>query len=77
MYPADGVPHLSMIGLEDFDVASFYRDMGLTVVETRCANRPFLFPFTVANCVGVVKSVIGMRAPLVVTPHALYRRLMK
>ena len=75
--PADGVPRLSMIGLEDFDVASFYRDMGLTAVETGCANRPFLFPFTVANCVGVVKAMIGLRAPLVVTPYALYRRLTK
>jgi hypothetical protein len=75
--PADGVPCLSVIGLEDFDVPGFYRDMGLTVVETAVVSVPFYFPWTIANCVGMVKAVIGLRAPLVVTPYGLYRRLTK
>ena len=75
--PADGVPRLSVIGLEDFDVASFYRGMGLTVVETPVVSAPFYLPLTVSNCVGMVKAVIGLRAPLIVTPYGLYRRLTK
>lgn len=73
--PAVGVPRLSVIGLEDFDVAAFYRDTGMTVVETRRADVPHCLPLTISNCVGIVKAVIGLRAPLVLTPYALYRRL--
>lgn len=75
--PARGVPRLSVIGLEDFDVARFYRDMGLTAVETARADAPLYFPWTTATCVGMVKAVIGLRAPLVVTPYGLYRRLTR
>ena len=75
--PAAGVPRLSVIGLNDFDVVGFYRKMGLTVVETTRSDEPFYLPLTVANCVGMVKVVIGLRAPLIVTPYALYRRLTR
>lgn len=75
--PANGMPRLRLLGLEGFDPAGFYRDMGLTAVETTRADRPPCWPLTVTNCVGMVKAVIGLRAPLVVTPYALYRRLTR
>lgn len=75
--PKNGTPTISVIGLNDFDVAGFYREMGLTAVETQRTNEPFFFPWTIANCVGMVKAVLGIRAPLVVTPYGLYRRLTR
>lgn len=73
--PAMGVPRVSVIGLEDFDVAEFYRGMHMTAVEVDRPCEPPRWPLTLTNCVGMVKAVLGLRAPLVLTPYALYRRL--
>jgi hypothetical protein len=73
--PTGGVPTLSIIGLGDFDVVGFYRKMGLTAVEVERPCDPPRWPLTLTTCVGTVKAVLGLRAPLVLTPYALYRRL--
>lgn len=73
--PEGGVPRTSVLGLEDFDVVGFYRGMGLTAIEVERPCEPPRWPLTLTNCVGMVKAVLGLRAPLVLTPYALYRRL--
>lgn len=59
------------------DVPGWYRERGHAVVRAavrREARRPApLGPFT---CVEAVKRVLGLRAPLVVTPGQLHRRLL-
>jgi hypothetical protein len=58
------------------DVASWYRQFGLTVIKTVVQRgespsaewRPF-------TCVEAVKRVLGIRAPWVMTPWQLYRHL--
>jgi len=75
--PENGVPTMSIIGLGDFDVVGFYQKMGLTAVEVQRPCEPPHRPLTLTNCVGMVKAVLGLRAPLVLTPYALYRRLIR
>ncbi len=62
----------------DMDLAAWFRAHGLTVVEAaidRTGTRPApVGPFT---CVEAVKRVLGLRAPLVLTPWQLYRRLLR
>jgi hypothetical protein len=75
--PAEGVPNFRIMGAHDFDLAAFYREIGETVVETVVKAEPLQWPLAMANCAGMVKAVLGLRAPLVVTPYALYRRLTR
>lgn len=61
-----------------FDLAGAWRAAGVTVVEThgmpRARPRPWrLAPFT---CVEVVKNVLSLRRPRIVTPFTLYRHLI-
>jgi len=60
-----------------FDVAGWYRSRGFVVVPAR--RRPpgrsvWPGPFT---CVALVKRVLGLRAPGVLTPWQLFRRLTR
>lgn len=73
--PHKGVPVIQVLGLNAIDIAARYRDVGAAVVETETRETKQQFPFALANCVGVVKAVIGLRAPMVWTPHQLYKRL--
>jgi hypothetical protein len=60
-----------------FDLAAHYRNEGWTVVETvQNANR-LRTPFVTLNCVGWVKAVLNIRAPLAFTPHQLFLHLLK
>ena len=70
-----GVPHVQVKCGTDFDLAGFYRGHEFTVVEVSIGESPPPGPLAVANCVGLVKTVIGLYAPLVFTPYQLYRRL--
>ncbi|NIA72282.1 hypothetical protein HBA54_27185 [Pelagibius litoralis] len=75
--PRDGRPVIEVVAPEGYDLATFYRAEGYSVKEIgiEAATSPIRWPYFWANCVGAVKAVIGLRAPLVVTPHQLYRRL--
>lgn len=75
--PRAGLPEIDVVATASYDLATFYRSHGFATVETeRAASPPFRFmPWSLANCVGVVKAILGLRAPLVVTPHMLYRTL--
>lgn len=58
------------------DVAKWYRQFGFTVVKTkvqRDQSAPADWRFF--TCVEAVKRVLGIRAPWVITPWQLYRRI--
>lgn len=59
------------------DLAAFYRGEGFTVVETEQRARVPLTIFVPYNCVGLVKAVLAIGAPWVITPYQLYRYLTK
>lgn len=75
--PRQGTPDIQVICAPEFDLAAFYRGSGLAVAETEVRDIPFRWPFVIANCVGVVKAVLGIRAPLVWTPHQLYQHFTR
>ncbi len=59
------------------DLAAIFRSQGLAAVET-VARRPARpLPPGPWSCVEAVKRAIGLRAPLVLTPWQLYRRLRR
>ena len=72
---AIGVPVFEFLTAGDFDLAAYYRDAGLVVVETEQRDRPVLAPFMMPNCVGMVKAALCIRAPWAFTPWRLYRAL--
>jgi hypothetical protein len=73
----EGVAAVRVMAGADYDLAAFYRDCGYTVVETEVrADGPW-WPWMSATCVGVVKRMLAIRAPWVMTPWQLYRYLMK
>ena len=72
-----GVPEIEVVAGADYDLATFYRAHGYAVVETEQRATPLKTPFVTANCLGMVKSVLGLRAPFVLTPYRLYRRLLE
>ena len=78
--PARGVPHIGVECGPDGDLKGYYEDMNCTVVETEILaedqRRPLRWSFALANCVGVVKFVLGIRAAFCLTPYQLYKRLM-
>lgn len=72
-------PHMEVV-VQDlppgFDLARWFRDRGLTVVETvpdRSRRTPA--PWAPFTCVEAVKRVLGLHAPFILTPWQLYRRL--
>lgn len=74
--PKMGTPVLHAITNDSFDLASFYREQGLHVVEVETREIEHFWPLMLNNCVAVVKLIIGLRAPFIWTPWQLYRRLM-
>lgn len=59
-----------------FDLAGWYRAHGMVVVETAVAAAPRrALPWRPFTCVEMVKRVLGLRAPLVLTPWQLWRHL--
>lgn len=57
------------------DLAAFYRAEGFTVVEAEQSARVPFTVFVPYNCVGLVKAVLAIGAPLVVTPWQLFKFL--
>ncbi len=68
------IPDISI----QFDLARWFTDQGLTVVETeiKSPDRRCYPPFFL-SCVEVVKRILGIHHPFVVTPAQLYRYLQK
>ncbi|MDY0029498.1 MAG: hypothetical protein RBR86_06100 [Pseudobdellovibrionaceae bacterium] len=57
-----------------FDLRTWLEDQGYRVIETQILTpeRQY-FPPLFLSCVEVVKRVIGMQNPLIITPYQLYR----
>ena len=72
-----GVPVIEPVCADTFDLAKFYRDRGFTTVETETRAQAPRGPVILANCVGMSKTVLGIRAPLKWTPWSLYRLLTR
>lgn len=75
--PREGRPVIEVVAPAGYDLAAFYRKQCFRTRDVRLppTTEPLRWPYLWANCVGAVKAVIGLRAPLVVTPYQLYRRL--
>jgi hypothetical protein len=77
-----GIPHVSVMAASDFDLNSYYQSSGFTTVETEQSKsikfgiNLFCGTITVANCVGLVKALLGVKY-FSVTPYQLYKRLIK
>ena len=69
-----GAPVVEVVAGDGFDLKGFYEDQGYQVLAVRRGTAPRTL-FVVANCVGMVKAVLGLRAFGAVTPYQLYRRL--
>lgn len=72
-----GIPDVEVLAGSDFDLAKFYRDEGFSVVDLEVGDKPPLGPFVLANCVGLTKTLLGIRKPLIVTPYGLYHYLRR
>lgn len=71
----DGVPKVEVLAGPQYDLAAFYRKLGYVVAEFEAPQLPPRLPFVTANCVGLVKLVLGIRAPFVWTPWQLHQHL--
>ena len=70
-----GLPAMTVVAAADYDLAAFYRGLGYTVAAMTRASVAARTPFALATCVGVAKRVLGVRAPLALTPYWLWKRL--
>ncbi|MEQ8195551.1 MAG: hypothetical protein RIB59_13785 [Rhodospirillales bacterium] len=70
-----GLPVIKVATGASFDLASHYRAQGYTVIETETHARVPLQPLMLGTCVGMVKRILGIRSPWVLTPWRLYRFL--
>ncbi|MBJ7414764.1 MAG: hypothetical protein JHC88_04745 [Niveispirillum sp.] len=60
----------------DTDLAAWFRMRGHHVLESPLhPPLPTQWPFTPLTCVSVAKRILGIRAPLILTPWQLYRHL--
>lgn len=71
-----GKPMVKVVAGTQIDLAAFYRNEGYTVVSVN-EGPGVRSPLAVANCVGIVKAVLGLRAPFVWTPYQLYKFLRR
>ena len=60
----------------DYDLAGYYRDLGMIVVEYERPRHRVLGWLLANSCVGTVKHVLGIRS-WAVTPFQLYQYLIK
>ena len=72
------LPVVEVVTGADYNLAAHYRqEPGFTVVEWNQEQKPWRTPFVVANCVGLVKAMLGIRAPFAQSPYQLFRHLTK
>lgn len=61
-----------------FNFPRYYAEQGKTVVKIQNIMTPQkILPPISLSCVGAVKRLIGMHAWAVITPHQLYKKLLK
>ena len=69
-----GNPKIQFDAVADYDLETYWRSHGFTVVAINTGNALPWGPWMLNNCVGHTKLIIGLRT-LAVTPDALYRVL--
>ncbi len=72
-----GLPEIDVVGGPDINPATFWRDHGFTVLETERGKAVPRLPFINCNCVGMIKIILGIRAPSVLTPWQLYKYMIR
>lgn len=72
----DGRTVTQVVQASDYDLADFFEKKGYKVLEIE-QGPPLKAPLITANCVGLVKAVCSISAPLAITPWQLYRRLTR
>lgn len=63
--------------MKDYDLAGYFRDQGFTTTELEIDGMEVMVPLVVSNCVGVVKTVLGIREFTIITPYQLYKFLRR
>jgi hypothetical protein len=77
-----GIPNITVMAPPEFDLNAYYQDIGYVTVETKQPRdmkfifNPFRGNIMVANCVGLVKALLGIKS-LSITPYQLFKRLTK
>ena len=66
---------LEVLAASDYNLAQYYRDQGLTVVELDVTPRHMRLPLTLNNCVGYTKALLGISSRAV-TPWQLYKHIL-
>lgn len=69
--------HVYFAAHADFDLKTFYEDQGYTVLEVWTGRIETRNPLMIGSCVGMIKRLIGVGAPLVWTPWQLYKHLTR
>jgi len=69
-----GLPVVSVVCASSYDLKSFYEDEGYEVVEVE-KGRGLNTPVILNNCVGMVRSILGIQASFVLTPYQLFKHL--
>lgn len=72
-----GIPDIKYLTTDDFDLARYFRNQGLAVVETEQRQRAVRFPLVARTCSGFVKAMLCIDAWWVFTPHQLYEYLRR
>jgi hypothetical protein len=71
-----GVPQVRVEAALDFDIASYYRQDGWDVIPYEYEPEAVATPYVLNNCVGHVKSVLGIGGWSLV-PNQLYKYITK
>lgn len=62
----------------DFNLPDWLRGQGHHAVEAELHRNVWrMAPWAVLNCVEVIKRLLGLRMPLIFTPHQLYQHLAR
>lgn len=73
-----GRPVVELLCYSSYDLETFYREQeGYTVVATEQSSQAPIWPFLTANCVGLVKGILCIGRPFLLTPWQLYRYLTR
>ena len=67
----------AVAGVSTAELTCAYRELGGTVLVGSCRSYTPRWTLAPLTCVEVVKRVVGLDAPLVVTPFQLWRRLQR
>lgn len=71
-----GMPVVTVVAASDFDLKAFYVNEGYTVAEMHEEGEASWLPLTNTNCVGLVKTVLGIRS-WCLSPYQLYKRIIR